>query len=43
MFQLYLMTTCRSGRKGGGMGGGTGLLFRENIDVSKIDVGEKPL
>ena len=27
----------RSGRKGGG----TGLLFRENIDVSKIDAGEK--
>ena len=27
----------RSGRKGGG----TGLLVRENIDVSKIDVGEK--
>ena len=27
----------RSGRKGGG----TGLLFRENIDMSKIDAGEK--
>ena len=27
----------RSGHKGGG----TGLLFRENIDVSKIDAGEK--
>ena len=27
----------RSGRKGGG----TGLLFRENIDVSKIDAGKK--